>query len=98
MRYFIRVNGARFNLDVEAANEGNFHREPDTLDEQCEDCGESITETGDLYGDPRDENGAGVECSELSGGCGAFYVVEVEEDRSSERASYSDIARDGMTE
>lgn len=97
MRYFIKVNGARFYLDAEAANEGNFEREPDTMSEQCEDCGEDIETTGDLVGDPRDENGAGVECSNLSGGCGAFYEVEVEA-TDSERASYSDIARDGMTE
>lgn len=69
----IRINQTIVYLDREALAEGEFRIESGCLSELCEDCGADIAETGTLYGG---KDGSSVLCDELSGGCGAFYVVE----------------------
>ena len=39
---FININGASIFLDNAYFNRGVFHVEPNTLGEQCEDCGQDI--------------------------------------------------------
>lgn len=83
-RFFIRCNTRRIYLQP-AAWVGDVCVRND-LDEQCEVCGEPLSETAVLCGDQDglqagalgpDSEGACVICEEHHGGCGADYAVEV---------------------
>lgn len=64
---FININGASIFLDNAYFNRGVFHVEPNTLGEQCEDCGQHIGDHGSLL---RTTVGAFVVCD-----CGTRYQV-----------------------
>jgi hypothetical protein len=69
MRHYIFVNGLRVYLDEKKTSEGEFRVHPESLSEQCDDCGEDIAQSGQAV----TLNGklVNVECF-----CGMKYTVK----------------------